>query len=282
MTWVSETPLHLAAFEGSPSEVASLLDQGADIQSKATFELDGLVWPDVSPLHVAAMNADPAVAALLLDRGANIEAIDGLGATPLHIASHFGSTLAVQLFVDRGANVNSETNTGATPLHLAAGGHTPTAASVRILVENGANIEAAAADGSTPLHGAIAWTEGLPPTVELLLFLGADIETRNNFGQTALQVAVVRGKPTTLIQLLLEGGADIEAPGGTNGWTTLHMAVHIMRRDNEDTLSNVYLLLAHGANIDARDRYNTTPCELLNPSFSEDEIRYLLCSGLTS
>ena len=56
VTWVSETPLHRASYEGSLSDVRQLLDQGANVNATATVrpERNELTPPQsegVSPLH---------------------------------------------------------------------------------------------------------------------------------------------------------------------------------------------------------------------------------------
>ena len=67
VTWVSETPLHRASYEGSLSDVRQLLDQGANVNATATVrpERNELTPPQsegVSPLHIATLNPDASIA----------------------------------------------------------------------------------------------------------------------------------------------------------------------------------------------------------------------------
>ena len=113
LVWVEETPLHRAAYEGSPSEVEALLDQGADILQTLDLKLQDasdttFSWNDVTPLHLAALNPDPAVAASLIDRGAPIDIRDEYQRTPLMAAvMWFPSPAVITLLLDRGADIEA-------------------------------------------------------------------------------------------------------------------------------------------------------------------------------
>ena len=75
-----DTPLIIAAAEGTLGTVTLLLDAGALVNSA---DLDG-----VTPLNAVASYPDPRVAGLLLDRGAETSARDFHGRTALDYAGN--------------------------------------------------------------------------------------------------------------------------------------------------------------------------------------------------
>lgn len=102
--WFTETPLHRAAYGGTPAEVSSLLDQGAAIEATADVSIDDRYWYGVTPLHMATLNPDIAVAGLLLDRGASIHArTTQFGFSVLQFAQQSRSSDMIGLLLSRGA-----------------------------------------------------------------------------------------------------------------------------------------------------------------------------------
>ncbi len=80
---------------------------------------------------------------------------------------------------------------------------------------------------------------------------GAELEARNApYRDTVLNIAITHGN-TDLAVWLLEQGADANTGGG--GRIALHNAIF---RDN---LAVTKLLIAHGADVEARDRHGNTP-----------------------
>lgn len=140
------TPLHFAAFEGSPETIRLLLDNGASVSAR-----DALVGDTV--LHIAAAhNRAPQVTALLLQRGADIHARGKYGDTPLHDAARLGAPAVVELLLQQGAEINARDTRQETPLHEAAWSNTPEA--VALLLRHGADARALDRHGMTPLDWA--------------------------------------------------------------------------------------------------------------------------------
>jgi ankyrin repeat protein len=110
--------------------------------------------------------------------------------------------------------------------------------------------------GERPLD--IALIHAPPAFIARLLDLGADPNAAAPDGFPPLLSAIdlPRADRHAVLALLLARGAD-PAQRGLNDWTPLHLAV--ARRDAEA----VRLLLAHGADPDARTRIDdmTTPLE---------------------
>lgn len=140
----------------------------------------------------------------------------------------------------------------------------------------------------TPLHFAAIWGE--PEAARLLLESGADVDPQNGDGNTPLFLAACYGEEA-LVRLLLDRGARVDAKG-RRGLTALHLAVCndwsgavsssatkyvAFKAEHGDnyfldtspdcppsmTLGGfkeiVDMLLDHGADVNARDGYNTTP-----------------------
>ena len=106
--------------------------------------------------------------------------------------------------------------------------------------------------GRTPLH--LAATYGADRSViALLLERRADIEARDNYGDTPLHTAIASDRLDVLV-VLLENGADIEARDDF-GDTPLHNAARASKPDF------VAVLLDFGAEIEARDELDNTPLE---------------------
>ena len=106
--------------------------------------------------------------------------------------------------------------------------------------------------GRIPLH--LAATYGADRSViALLLERRADIEARDNYGDTPLHTAIASDRLDVLV-VLLENGADIEARDDF-GDTPLHNAARASKPDV------VAVLLDFGADIEARDELDNTPLE---------------------
>jgi Ankyrin repeats (many copies)/Ankyrin repeat len=94
-------------------------------------------------------------------------------------------------------------------------------------------------DTNTPLHLAV--DSGHEDIVELLLANKADINAKNKLGETPLDLAVEGGQ-TNIAKVLLAHGAKIG-----------DALVCALRNGGSDHKSMVELLLADGADVNARD-----------------------------
>ncbi|OBT72109.1 hypothetical protein VF21_09192 [Pseudogymnoascus sp. 05NY08] len=124
--------------------------------------------------------------------------------------------------------------------------------------------------GLTPLH--VAAYLGLEEGTALLIECGALFETRNYQDYTPLHIAV-EANQIKIIQILLDGGANIEITYGKIGSKALHLAaLYTMHHI-------VTLLLRKGAEIDALSNYGTPLCRALWTSKCRKCVEALLAAG---
>ncbi|MBW2173360.1 MAG: ankyrin repeat domain-containing protein, partial [Deltaproteobacteria bacterium] len=146
---------------------------------------------------------------------------------------------------------------------------------VKLLISKGVDVNVKNDEGLTLLHCAAR--DGHKEIVELLLAHGADVNVGGaNYNRTAAEFAMSRNH-TEIVQLLVSKGADISPlhfalymkdeararsliEGGAdvnrqtpNGTTPLTRAVNVGFKDI------VELLIAKGANVNAKDNFDWTP-----------------------
>src|SRR3990172_6173795 len=93
-----ESVLLDAAAKGQTEFVKSLLDSGADIESKNELGATSLI--------LASVKGHAQVVKLLLDRGADVNAKTTTGITPLMAAATAGDAVEVKLLLEKGADVS--------------------------------------------------------------------------------------------------------------------------------------------------------------------------------
>lgn len=122
---------------------------------------------------------------------------------------------------------------------------------VRSLLEEGAEVNMAQSDGMTALHWAAEL--GNVDLVRLLVDAGADLEAPTRIGDlTPLHIGAELGQSGT-VRALLEAGANAESRNA-NGTTPLHFAAL------SGNVEIVEALTDHGADVNAREaRWGQTP-----------------------
>ena len=268
-----QTPLHLAAREGSYDVAGLLIDRGANVDARDRAE-DGT--EDWSVLHYAVWFGALDVTRLLVERGAEVEARNLAGATPLALAAEKNAREAARLLIEHGAAVDAVQDDRRTPLHVAA--EHDAAEVAELLIANGADVWAWSGSG-WPLDHAVRngarnaarllvdvplWTgqhgetllhrasaNGNRDRAVLLIDHGADVNAKDVYGSTPLHYALSKDAGTPeLAKLLIDAGADVDARG-EGGERPLHKAV---RR-----LEALHLLLDEGAYPDYGDDLGRTP-----------------------
>lgn len=212
-------------------------------------------------LAAAVVDASPRTARLLLEDGADVNARDDRSFSPLMWAAIRGRRDMIALLLDWGARINDAATDEAsgwtdTPLMFAA--QNGYADCVRLLLARGAdpNVRCGRRRGDTALM--MAASDGHVQCMELLLAHGADVNALNRERGTALMQAAGSGEDRA-VEWLLDHGALLEARD-ENGWTAL---MHAAVTDRGDCTHTVRLLIARGADLNARGPMGMTVLELV-------------------
>ena len=260
------TLLHWAARGNQVGITDLLLRAGADANAANRYGM--------TPLSLACTNGSPEIVELLLDAGADPDRSAPEGETPLMTAARTGNPDVVRLLLAGGADVDeAEAWRGQTALMWAAA--EGNAAAARVLLEAGADVAARSTRGMTAL--LFAARRGDMETVRTLLAGGADID------ETARDAVPVRGRTEEtskaarlgssvlataienahydLAAWLVAEGADLNADGprgtGLQGLVRTRNCERTAlpcppRSGTLDSLELAALLLAHGADVNAR------------------------------
>ncbi|KAJ3108796.1 Neurogenic locus notch protein 3 [Phlyctochytrium bullatum] len=184
-------------------------------------------------IHAAAMNGHAEVVDCLASCDINLDCpltsedleAELAGFTPLHLAARFGRAETADALCKRGASLTAKCSSpkapGATPLHLAARFDHPDV--VRVLLEAGAPVNAVDEKDLTPLHVAA-----------------------NNPAST--------GRAADLLLILGDENVKVDAVAEAyDGMAPLHLAAI------SAAVKVAEVLIAHGANVDVKDRVGRTP-----------------------
>ena len=250
------TPLHWAVRpqrnSGEAKKIcALLLDAGAQIEA-ADLKEHGM-----SALHHAAeWSNDVALAELLLSRGADLDDKCNNGLTALDYANEHKRVEMSEFLRRRGARPTTILTRGKGGAHagemIAAVRKGDLDGVIVLLRDNPGLVNTRGECGETPLHWAAQ--AGNMLIAEILLKKGADVtaEATLKFGGTPLLWGAERNPD--MIALLLENGADVRDFNSRNGQTALHCCA---RCNNSAEMAE--LLIAKGADINARDNSGKTP-----------------------
>ncbi|KAF5860920.1 hypothetical protein ETB97_000899 [Aspergillus alliaceus] len=251
------TALHLAVEWRRPRIILYLLDRGATIDM--TNE-DGF-----TPLQLAAKIDNCEAIALLLQRCAQVEARSLSGFTALQLAAHEKHWIAFDLLLIGGADVNAWSKNGETLLHEQARISKSTGIAAKLL-DQGANLEARTSHGFTPLQCAAM--AGNKAMFMFLLSRGAVIDVETPGGESILHITPpVDNDCLEILKVGLEYGLDVKAIS-SQGWQPIHQAVYVGTGVSDlafdQTSEYIYLLLAHGSDINVRSAADTveTPLHL--------------------
>jgi len=263
--------MHAAAF-GSPEAVRLLLDSGAGVNAKNSFDATALLWGA----------GDPRKAAMLVAKGADVNARSKQGRTPLMVAANCdGCSETVRLLLSKGADPKQKDGQGNSALRLAA--DLDDFESVRLIIDAGVPPDAPDGDGTTALQSA-AVNCNLAET-KFLLSKGADVNLANTFsgevkfgkiqliGLTPLMWAAPFCK-ADVVQTLLDAGAKVNVKD-IRDMTPIMLAVTSETQD----LAVVRALLKAGAGVNGKSNMGETALDWAHKFGNPEVIAALTAAG---
>jgi hypothetical protein len=174
--------------------------------------------------------------------------LDSEGNKVLHLATRWNlqDTRIVDFFLDQGAEIDAKNNAGLTPLASCIG----KTRSARRLIERGASVWGKSRDDPTTMSILNRAME-IPNLLIVGMLVdrgGADLVNHPGpNGQLALHEAVKSGS-NSVIKLLIQGGADINAVDG-NGRSPIEVGHHFTANFNV-LRKTFFMLVAHGASAE--------------------------------
>jgi ankyrin repeat protein len=184
-----ETPLHVAAFIGHRELLETLIQSGADLDSR---DLLGH-----TALHKAVIIGQIESIQCLIARGAKINIIDKEQRTPAHYAIKHHLDEIFKDFILNGLDIKYTTENGNSYLHEAALYNN--AAAAGMLIRAGVAINHPNNMGNTPLH--IAAMSGSEEVAILLAESGGVLGIANRTGFTPIQLALSAGYSDLVFKL---------------------------------------------------------------------------------
>lgn len=187
-----------ASRHGYTEIVATLLERGANVNKKASFNLE-------TALCAAAHMGHHDTVQLLLSKGADVNQGDKTGVTPLYyatLANHIQITLTL---LAGGADVNLRSRYGFSPLGLAASRGDMRILSVLATAPTMAlQVDITDNQGRTPLQSAAY--AGKAAAARFLLQQGANPTRTDRYGTSPLAIATTMGRDE-VVDLLRAAGA---------------------------------------------------------------------------
>ncbi|KAF8790430.1 transient receptor potential cation channel subfamily A member 1-like [Argiope bruennichi] len=220
-----------------------ILKRGADL-----FHLNEEKNP---PLHHAVANYGGQIKAIkyLLKKGADQKIFNGNDLTLFQVINYSKKSYKICKFLFRvGYNLNVIRTP--FPLQKAVESENCSVKTVKLLIENGARAS------SQTLLKAVQNTAIKPKVIELLLSYGANANTNGDFGYSPLHCAISNtNMKAEIVHSLLYAGAPVNARTTERAFTPLHL----MTRKQHQCPVVTEMLLAYGADVDAKCTMGRTP-----------------------
>ncbi|KAH0564833.1 hypothetical protein GP486_001781 [Trichoglossum hirsutum] len=264
---VGQTPLHLAALKGSPSDVRHLLEAGADVR-----KMDSV---NSSILHNAVQSGNKTVIATLIvhlrssDTAKEIvNCTNARGLSPLHLAILGRNSAIVRDILENGAATNAKDEKGRSPLHYLYGaGYSDVDFIVAVtgwLLCRRADPYLEDEDGTPPIHLISSMKDGdsIFKILDIFQHHSVNLDSPARDGSSLLHKAAALGN-SALTSELLRRRVNMDALDETLS-TPLIVCVRnraaavtdpMERKEVERTVQS---LLAANADLGPRDRFGYT------------------------
>ncbi len=299
-----------AAEKGSLEQVTTLVEKGADVNTKRSYRTAVMAAAQSGNLDLVKFlvekGADPQVKSrlgntavmsavrsgnlevvkFLTGKGVGVNAEDEKGRTALMFAARAGKLGIVEFLVDRGANVNAKDRIDQTVLMCATGGKLinfdETAVKpdgrgksanlevVKFLIDKGADVNARGPGSRTATM--LAAEAGDPEIVKLLLGMGADVNAEAEYYYTTLMFGAGSGN-LAVVKLLVDKGANVNAVDLTGRTALLEAA-------GAGNLEVAQLLINKGANVKAKTKGAQTLLMAAAASGKLQMVKFLTDKGL--
>ena len=196
-------PLHTASAAGNYSEVARLIDEGADVNDEMRLSFGPY---QRTALGTAARAGHTDIAELLIRSGADVNPDVHGDATPLMEALAMSHSDTVAMLLANGADVNQVARGDGSAMIAAT--RAQNADSVRLLLDSGADPDRWVPGDESPLYHAAA--TGNVEILQMLVDAGVDVNQLMPGDGNALIIAVNNGH-SAAADLLLAAGARGDA-----------------------------------------------------------------------
>ena len=222
-----------AAFNGDLALVKQLISTGAPKETLSN-----------ALLNAARVEIKLEMIQTLVNAGADVNIKNNWTVLMLLCGHSSTSAEAIQFLIDKGADINAKGNGKHTALLAAAGEGSPEV--VKILVKAGANLEDKNFRGQTPLIMTIAGHK--LKNFDMLISLGAKIDESNSYALLSHALDDTWGNKNMLLDKLLSAGVNINAVNGDG------QSILIALCKNSSDASLIQFVLDNGADIKLQDR----------------------------
>lgn len=192
--------------------------------------------------------------AIKLDKGGNEEMATDL-TSQLFQAVEKGELVALQNALDQKVYINAQDSKKRTALMIAT--YNQDVEAVKLLIDAGANVNIQDDLLNTPF--LYAGAEGYLDILKLTIQAGADPTIVNRYGGTALIPAAEHGHVEVIEELLNDTTINVNHVNFL-GWTALMEAI-VLNNSNPIQQTVVQLLIDHGADVNIPDNDNVTPLQ---------------------
>ncbi|MCC3412064.1 MULTISPECIES: ankyrin repeat domain-containing protein [unclassified Microcoleus] len=256
--------LFSAAYTGDRAAVEKLLAKNADIHFKT--------YLNQTLLHAAAFGPNQAIVQLFLQKGLDVRDFDKSGQTPLHAAAAGRGSGAIDLLIASGADMEAidlpRHDTGQTALNIAA--ESGNSQAMKALIERGAKVN------DNTFFSVINRFESEKKKQEIIELL---LKNKPQV-PSGLLYSAVSGRNIEIVKLLIDRGADVNAPDPYDN-TTLLMRIVQFNTGISPQLKPalVKLFLAKGADVNARNKNGATALSIAYKSSTPEIVKLLKQHG---